>query len=580
VIKHTIKLIEESSGQKIDIDNIPLDDIETLKLCQEGKTTGIFQLESDGMKELLRNLKPEVFEDLVALVALYRPGPMEWIPDYIDGKHGKRKAKYLHPSLEPILAKTYGVAIYQEQVMQIARDLAGFTMAEADVLRKAMGKKKASLLAEQKEKFIDGCIKNGIEKNLAEKIFTFIEPFAGYGFNRSHAACYALIGYQTAYLKAHFPIQFMTALLTQDMGNQDKTIKNIAECREMGIEILPPDLNQSQADFAVVEGSIRFGLAAVKNVGLKAVESIIEVRDSSGPFTDLLNFCRRIEGTKVNRRVLEGLIQCGAFDFTGVHRAKLFASLDDVIRLCGAHHDPNQLSMFSDLNMDDSKFNTIFQYADVDEWSKREKLNKEKEALGFYITGHPLDEFKEEIKRFATSSIENLINLKEKAQVKVAGVIENLKMKRTKKGDRMAILSLEDQTGSIQVILFPDVFNNYSRFLKNDEPLLIFGVAEVGDNSSKIIAKDIDSLESLRLKSIRSIELKIDEYAASKDLLEDIRDLFFRYPGDCSVIFRMNMSNGKETFIAANNHYKVSPCDELLEEIEEITGNRILCRYL
>jgi len=579
VIKHTLKLIEESSAQNIDIDNIPLDDTETFRLCQEGKTTGVFQLESDGMKDLLRNLKPEVFEDLVALVALYRPGPMEWIPDYINGKHGRRKTKYLHPSLEPVLSKTYGVAIYQEQVMQIARDLAGFTMAEADVLRKAMGKKNAALLAEQKEKFINGCMKKGIEKKLAEKIFTFIEPFAGYGFNRSHAACYALIGYQTAYLKAHFPVQFMASLLTQDMGNQDKTIKNIAECREMGINILPPDLNESQANFAVVDGSIRFGLAAVKNVGIKAVDSIIDVRNRSGLFKDILDFCQRVDGSKVNRRVLEGLIQCGSFDFTGVHRSRLFASLDDVIRLCGTHRDPNQLNIFSDLNKPGTGFSGIYEFANINEWSEREKLIKEKEALGFYITGHPLDEFEGEVKRFATCSIQELLRLKDKSEVKVAGVIENLRMKRTKRGDRMAILSLEDQSGATQVILFPEVFNSYSRFLKNEEPLLICGVAEVGDNSSKIIAKDIVSLESLRHKSIRTIEIEINQETASKNLLEDIRDIFFRYPGECSVLFRVNMDNGEEIIIGANSHYKVLPCDEMLEEIEGITGKRVVLRY-
>ncbi len=579
VIKYTLNLIEESSGEKIDMDAIPLDDKETFLLCQEGKTTGIFQLESSGMKDLLRRLKPEVFEDLVALVALYRPGPMEWIPDYIDGKHGRRKTKYLHPSLEPILAKTYGVAIYQEQVMQIARDLAGFTMAEADVLRKAMGKKKASLLARQKEKFINGCLNKGINKKLAEKIFTFIEPFAGYGFNRSHAACYALIGYQTAYLKAHYPVQFMAALLTQDMGNQDKTIKNIAECREMGIKILPPDLNESQADFAVVGEGIRFGLAAVKNVGLKAVESIIEVRDKTGPFRDLLDFCERIEGSKVNRRVLEGLIQCGSFDFTGIHRARLFASLDDVIRFCGASHDPNQLSIFSSLEGKAAGFGGVFELAEVEEWDESQKLRKEKEALGFYITGHPLDEFKGEVKRFATCSIQDLINLKDKTQAKVAGVIENLKMKRTKKGERMAIVSLEDQTGSTQVILFPDVFNSYFRFLKTDEPLLISGVAEVDDNSSKIIAREVDSLESLRQKSIRTIELGLRQKTVSKELLEEIREIFFRYPGECSVRFRMDTGEGKEILIAAHDHYRVLPCNELLGEIEGITGERIDCRY-
>jgi len=579
VIKQTLKLIEESSGKKIDIDQIPLDDKETYIICQEAKTTGIFQLESDGMKDLLRRLKPEVFEDLIALVALYRPGPMEWIDDYLNGKHGRRKIRYLHPSLEHILAKTYGVAIYQEQVMQIARDLAGFSMAEADVLRKAMGKKNVALLTEQKEKFINGCVKKGIEAPLAEKIFTFIEPFAGYGFNRSHAACYALIGYQTAYLKAHYPVEFMASLLTQDMGNQDKTIKNIAECREMGIRILPPDLNESQADFTVVEGSIRFGLAAVKNVGVKAVESIIEARNLSGPFKDLLDFCRRVDGSKVNRRVLEGLIQCGSFDFTGVYRSRLIASLDDVIRLCGTSHDPNQLNIFSSIKSPAEGFSGIYNFADVAEWSKREKLIKEKEALGFYITGHPLDEFKGEVKRFASCSIQDLLKLQDKSQVKVAGVIENLKMKRTKKGDRMAILSLEDQTGATQVIIFPEAFNTYSAFLRNDEPLLICGIAEVSDNSSKIVAKDIVSLESLRHKSIRTIELELDQKTTSRTLLEDIRDILFRYPGECSVLFRMNMEDGKEILIGANNHYRVLPCDEMMEEIEKITGKRAICRY-
>jgi len=579
VIKNTLKLIEGSTGKKIDIDRIPLDDEKTLMLCQEGKTTGVFQLESDGMKDLLRNLRPEGFEDLVALVALYRPGPMDWIPDYIDGKHGRKRPKYLHPSLEPILGKTYGVAIYQEQVMQIARDLAGFTMGEADVLRKAMGKKKADLLAEQKEKFIRGCGGKGINGELAERIFTFIEPFAGYGFNRSHAACYALIGVQTAYLKAHFPVQFMAALLTQDMGIQDKTIKNIAECREMGIKILPPDINESQADFAVVEEGIRFGLAAVKNVGIKAVESIIEVRSNGGPFKDLSDFFKRIEGGKVNRRVLEGLIQCGAFDFTGIQRARLFASLDAIIKFYGGSRDPNQLNIFSSMAADNSGFRGMLELADVGEWEQGEKLKREKEALGFYITGHPLDEYKRETGIFATNTVEGILNLKEKAEVKAAGVIENLKMKRTKRGDSMAILDLEDQTGSIEVVIFPDVYTNYSVFLKREDPLLISGTAEVNENSSKIIAKEIEPLETLRLKAIKAIELPLNHETASRHLLEEIRDLFFRYPGECSVLFRMDIGDGKEILIAPNNHYRVSPVSEMLKELEALTGQSVIFNY-
>jgi DNA polymerase-3 subunit alpha len=374
-------------------------------------------------------------------------------------------------------------------------------------------------------------------------------------------------------------VQFMAALLTQDMGNQDKTIKNITECREMGIKILPPDLNESQADFAVVEDGIRFGLAAVKNVGIKAVESIIEERIRSGKFRDLPDFCKRIEGSKVNRRVLEGLIQCGAFDFSRIRRSTLFASLDDVIRLCGAQHDPNQLNMFSSMNDPDSGIVGFFHFADVDEWSENEKLKKEKEALGFYITGHPLDEYKDEVRRFSTCTVQELMGLEDKSQVKVAGIIEDLKMKRTKRGERMAILTLEDQTGSTQVILFPDVFNHFSRFVKSDEPLLISGTAEVDNHSSKIIAREIDSLESLRQKAIRIIELTLNREKVTRDLLEEIRELFFKFPGDCPVLFSMSVDQGKEIVIAANNHYNVLPCEELLGEIEGITGQKVVCRY-
>lgn len=579
VIKQALILIEQSTGQKININNIPLDDEKSFQLFQEGKTTGVFQLESGGMKDLLRRLKPGGFEDLVALVALYRPGPMDWIPDYINGKHGRKKPVYLHPKLQPILGSTYGVAIYQEQVMRIARDLAGFSMGEADILRKAMGKKKVALLAKMKDKFIEGCGKNGIKKSLAEKIYSFIEPFAGYGFNRSHAACYALIGYQTGYLKAHFPVQFMVALLSQDMGSPDKTIKNLAECREMDIEILPPDLNESLSDFAAAGGAIRFGLAAVKNVGVKAVEAIIEERDRSGPFKDMLDLCERMEGAKVNRRVLEGLIQCGSFDFTGINRASLFASLDDVVRLFNSSHDPNQLNMFASSGGTGSGFRALFEFADIDEWGNTEKLRREKDALGFYITGHPLDEYKDTVSRFTTSSIHDLLDLEEKNQVKVAGVIGDLKIRRTRKGDKMAVLTLEDQTSSTEVILWSDIFSICAPLLKNDEPLLVTGIAEADENASKIIAKDVILLEVLRQKAIRSVEFGILKDKISKGFLEEIRDILFNYPGDSSVIFRIDSGNGKDYFVVANSHYKVLPCNEMIGKIEELTCQKAIRKY-
>ncbi len=580
VIKQTLKLIEASSRQKVEIEKIPLHDEATYKLCQEGKTTGIFQLESSGMKDLLRRLKPEVFEDLVALVALYRPGPLgsNMVDEFIQGKHGIAKIKYAFPELEPILKETYGVILYQEQVMKIAQVLANYTLAEADELRKAIGKKKHDVMANHKARFLEGATKNGLDPRKAERIFDLIEKFGGYGFNKSHSVAYAMIAYQTAYLKAHFPVQFMAALLTQDMGNQDKTIKNIAECREMGIQILPPDLNESQADFAVVKEGIRFGLAAVKNVGLKAVESIIAERVQNGPFENLLDFCKRVDGSKVNRRVLEGLIQCGAFDFTGIHRSRLYVALDEVIRFCGACHDPNQLNMFASLGGDDAVANGLLELPDVDEWDEREKLRKEKEALGFYITGHPLDRFKKEVRGFATCVIEGLTRLRDKSTVKLAGMIENLRIKKTKRGDKMAILTLEDPTGSTEVILFPDVFRSYSYLLKSDEPLLIGGTAEVDGNSAKIIAQEIESLVSVRQRSIKGIELRLNSEKISKAVLEQIRDVFFRYPGECSVMFRVDAGQGKEVLIAAHDHYRIAPCDEVKGEIEAIIGENIIFR--
>ncbi len=577
VIKQALGLIEETTGAEVDIDKIPLDDEATYQLASEGRTTGIFQLESSGMKELLRKLKPEVFEDIVALVALYRPGPLgsNMVNDFINGKHGKAKIKYFVPQLERILKETYGVILYQEQAMKIAQTLANYSLAEADELRKAIGKKKAGVMARHRARFVEGSVENGVNPKTAEKLFTLIEKFGGYGFNKSHSAAYAMIAYQTAYLKAHYPVQFMAALLTQDMGNQDKTIKNIAECRGMGIEILPPDINESQADFSVVGGKIRFGLAAVKNVGLKAVESVIEERKEHGRFHDLVEFSRRIEGSKVNRRVLEGLIQCGAFDFTDAYRSRLFAALDDVLKFCGANHDPNQLNIFGSLDFESGSSLGLFEFPDIDEWDEKEKLRREKEALGFYITGHPLARFVNEIERFATCSIQELPLQQDSSQVKIAGVVEELKIKRTKRGDKMAVLSLEDLTGSTEVILFPDTFNKASPLLKGDEPLFITGSAEIGDNSAKIIAQEIVTLSSITQKAVTSIELRLAENGISKEMLEDLRHIAFKHPGECRLLFKVDTVQGEEIVIAANARFNVLPCNEFIDEVEAVIGNKV-----
>ena len=577
VLKEALRLIKASTGQKIDLDRISLEDKGTYRLCAEGKTTGVFQLESSGIKELLRKLNPEIFEDIIALVALYRPGPLgsNMVDDFINGKHGRIKVSYFLPQLKPILKETYGVILYQEQVMKIAQVLANYTMAEADELRKAVGKKKPEVMAKHRARFIEGAKANDVKAAMAEKLFGLIEKFGGYGFNKSHSAAYAMIAYHTAYLKARYPVQFMCALLTQDMGNQDKTIKNIAECRTMGIEILPPDVNESQADFSVVEDQIRFGLAAVKNVGLKAVELVIGERDAHGPFSGLLDFCRRMEGSKVNRRVLEGLIQCGAFDFTKAFRSRLFAGLDDALRLCGAKHDPNQLNMFGSIDLGEGQAGGLLELPDLPEWDEKEKLRREKEALGFYITGHPLDSFHKAIKRFSTCLVHDLPTQKDKGQVKLAGVVESLKLKRTKKGDKMAILQLEDLTGSTEVVIFPDVFAAAAPLLRGDEPLLVAGTVEIGDSSAKVIAKEIKSLHGLELKAARAVIISLENGKCSKNLLEDLKDAVFKYPGDCKLMFRVGSPERKAVMISAHFRHSVLPCPQFFEEVEGLFGGNV-----
>jgi DNA polymerase-3 subunit alpha len=577
VIKQTLQLIKETTGQEIDMDALTLKDEAAYQLVSEGRTTGVFQLESSGMKELLRKLRPETFEDMIALVALYRPGPLgsNMVDDFIKGKHGKTRIKYLLPELKPILQETYGVILYQEQVMKIAQVLAKYTLAEADELRKAMGKKKPEVMAKHKARFVEGAEQNGVNPKKAENLFMLIEKFGGYGFNKSHSAAYAMIAYQTAFLKAHYPVQFMAALLSQDMGIQDKTIKNIAECREMGIEILPPDINESQAYFSVVGDKIRFGLAGVKNVGLKAVESVIEEREANGPFQDLVDFCRRVEGFKVNRRVLEALIQCGAFDYTGLYRSRLYEALDDVLRVCGAACDPNQLNIFGSLDLQNGGAGALVDFPEIEEWDEKKKLRQEKEALGFYVTGHPLSRFRQEAERYVTCHIQDLPNQKDKAQVKVAGVVGELRMKRTRKGDKMATIKLEDLTGSTEVIIFPDLFGQTGHLLKEDDPLLITGSAEINETTAKILATEILTMESVRQQGIKAIELELEENRISRDLLEDLLDLVFKYPGDCGLQFKVKLSDGQEMVISAHDRFRIVPSQGFMTETEALIGTPV-----
>jgi DNA polymerase-3 subunit alpha len=578
VIQDTLDLIRDTTDHPVNLDEIDMEDDKTFQLISEGKTTGVFQLESTGMKELLRNLKPGVFGDIVASVALYRPGPLgsNMVVDFIKRKHGEIKITFPLPELEEILTETYGVIVYQEQVMRIAQVLANYTLAEADGLRKAISKKRSEELAQQKERFLEGTTRNSLNRNKAGNVFDLIEKFGGYGFNKSHSVAYAMIAYLTAYLKAHYPVQFMAALLTEDMGSQDKTIKNIAECREMSIPILPPDINESQVDFAVVGESIRFGLAAVKNVGFKAVEAMVHDRENNGPFASLTDFCRRVDKSKVNKRVLESLIQCGAFDFSGVFRSKLFESLNAALAFGGISEDPNQLNMF-DLFPSKEEEEKTLELTDIDEWADDEKLRKEKESLGFYITGHPLDGFADAITQFATTTTQDLVNIKDKAVVRLAGLVNSMRIKRTRKGDKMATIRLEDKQGFTEVVAFPDVFARCAPILNDDKPLLVTGEAEAGDNVVKIRAQDIVALETVKQKSIRSISIPISQDGLTRSSLIKLRGLLFRYPGDCKLVFKINLDGNNESTVAAHNRYSIMPEENLIQEIESLVGDKVIC---
>src|SRR6185503_114606 len=497
LIHDCLKLIEVTRGEKVDIEQLPLDDKETYRPLCQGNTTGVFQLESTGIREMTVKIRPNCFEDLVAILALYRPGPLDsgMADDYIKRKSGKEKIKYLHPLLESILKDTYGVIVYQEQVMQTAQLLAGYTMGDADILRRAMGKKDPEEMAAQRERFVSGAVAKKLDEKRATEIFDQMETFARYGFNKSHSAAYALVSYQTAYLKTHYPVEFMAALLTSEMGDTDKVIKNLAECREKDIEVLAPDINESLSDFTPVGAKIRFGLAGVKNVGEKAVEVILESRRKDGPFESLFDFCRRVDMAAVNRRVIESLIKCGAFDSTRVSRARMMAALDDGMKGGQAHQRDqasNQIDIFGMLGSSTRNSKRAGEsYPPVSEWSSQESLIFEKEALGFYISGHPLDTYDRTIKKIVSGAI---AALKEKAtpgEVRLGGVVSALKLRNTKKGDRYGNFNLEDKTGFIEVITWPDTYKKCAELLGADHPIFVRGRLEVGEDRMQVIANEV-----------------------------------------------------------------------------------------
>ena len=576
MIDNAVKIIRNGVSPQFDITALNDDDETTYKLLQSGNTTGVFQLESSGMQGLLIKLKPSCFEDLIAVVALYRPGPLGsgMVDDFIDRKHGRKKVVYDLPQLEPILKDTYGVIVYQEQVMQIARTLAGYSLGGADLLRRAMGKKDLAAMAREKNKFLDGAKELKIDTKKAEAIFDLMAKFAEYGFNKSHSAAYAMVAYQTAYLKAHYPVEFMAALLTEDMGNTDKVIKNIADCREMGIEVLPPDINASELSFRVLGNSIRFGLGAVKNVGESAIQAILDAR-REGSFTDLFDFCERVDLRRVNKRVVESLIKCGAFDSSGARRAALISGLEEAMGLgqrIQQERDSAQVSLFGTAEIVKGNGNGGGKLPDVTEWDEKLLLGFEKEALGFFITGHPLSRHLSLMKRFVNADTSVLSELPDKSEVRLCGIVGNLKEIFTKKGERMGFVVIEDLTGSVEVVVLPDIYASSVECLKGEEPVLVAGTLEIGEKGAKIRATEVCSLREVQGRDTRKVHFTLTASGLEREQLESLKGILGSYQGTCSSLLHIVILGKSRTTIRLPDSYKVTACEELALEVRELLG--------
>jgi DNA polymerase III subunit alpha len=577
VLFDTVKMIEKNRGVKIDIDNLLLDDEATYKLFSRGDTTAIFQFESHGMRDILRRYQPSRIEDLTALNALYRPGPIQggMIDDFINRKHGKTKVTYELPQLKDILEETYGVILYQEQVMQIANCLAGFSLGEADILRRAMGKKKKEEMAAQRAKFLAGCAKNKIPEKKAERIFDLMEEFAGYGFNKSHSCAYALLAYQTAYLKTHYPVEFMAALLTSETGNTEKAVKYINEARGMAISILPPDVNESDLYFTPVGDSIRFGLAAIKNVGENTAKAIRESRLSAGEFKSLYDFCERIETRFLNKRVFESLIKSGAVDSLG-GREQMLASVDDAINAlqrAARSKESGQHGLLFGGGSSEPKVH--FELRDAPSWSEEERLASEYAMLGFYVSGHPLEKYSSLLKDMNVLSLEQVEGQRNGKELMVAGLIVGTRPMRSRKGARWAIFTLQDMTGVQELLTFPESFARLENILKPGTPLLLKVKVQIEEAGTRLSLQEARRLQDLAQRAPASeFRVRLDLQTLSEDAMARLEALFAKAPGPSVVIFELRSPDGTLAMLQSQQRVRVQP--ELVEAVRQICGQQAI----
>ncbi|MGB7844364.1 MAG: DNA polymerase III subunit alpha [Candidatus Acidiferrum sp.] len=574
VLQDTVKMVEKNRNIKLDLESLSLDDEASYKLFSRGDTTAIFQFESHGMRDILRRYQPSRIEDLTALNALYRPGPIQggMIDDFINRKQGKTKVSYELPQLQDILEETYGVILYQEQVMQIANCLASFSLGEADILRRAMGKKKKEEMAAQRAKFLAGCEKNKIPEKKVVRIFDLMEEFAGYGFNKSHSCAYALLAYQTAYLKTHYPVEFMAALLTSETGNTEKAVKYINEARGMGISILPPDVNESDLFFTPVGDCIRFGLAAIKNVGENTAKAIRESRLSQKEFKSLYDFCERIESRFLNKRVFESLIKSGAMDSLGPREA-MVASVDDAIaaiQRAARTKESGQHGLFFGGASSEPKVH--FELRDADPWSEEERLASEYAMLGFYVSGHPLEKYASRLKDLGALSLDQVESQRNGKEITVAGLIVGTRPMRSKKGARWAIFTLQDMTGVQELLAFPESFARLESILKPGQPLFLKARIQVEEAGTRLSLQEARRLDAMAESNGPSeFRVRLDLLRLNEDALKQLEELFARAAGPSTVVFEVKAHDGTTAVVQSQRKIRVTP--DFIAALERICGD-------
>jgi DNA polymerase-3 subunit alpha len=574
VLDDAVRLIKQNRGIDVDLATLALDDKPTYALFTRGDTTGIFQFESHGMRDILRRYQPTRLEDLTALNALYRPGPIQggMIDDFIARKHGKKKVAYDLPALEEILSETWGVILYQEQVMQIANRLAGFSLGDADLLRRAMGKKKPEEMAAQREKFLTGCAARKVPAKKAEKIFDLMAEFAGYGFNKSHSCAYALLAYQTAWLKTHYPVEFMAAMLTSETGNIEKVVKYINEARSMSITVLPPDVNSSDVDFTPVSDQIRFGLRAIKNVGENTVKGILVARETLGRFTSFFEFVESVEARQLNKRVLESLIRAGAMDGLGAHRAQMISVTDRAVERAQKlqrARDSGQHGLFGGGSSQSAPPPEIL--PEVEEWPEHEILAAEYATLGFYISGHPLDKYAGRLKDLNATELSSMEGKRNNEDIVVAGIIVQARPMRSRRGARWAILTLQDRTGVTEALVFPEAFQKLEPILKPATPLLVKGRVAVEDVGTRVIVSDVRLLDQVADRPPSLLRVRLDLSAVDSGALNQLHELFSSRPGRCRVAFELVKDDGTEATLEASSAVRADK--ELVERVRQICGS-------